>query len=217
MAYNHKNGYDDENVDLTEKLETAESATEPVIIGVDPADPTEPVEGYSVGEHSADDEQVSADAVDDDTDGDDDDDPSEEEKTEQGGGYYPTCRFCGRRELPVANYNSQAEADEAATLRCDCYDARQYREEIDRKKRREDNIAKLRQRLDDFSDYVTQRKYELSGELYDFLVNVGINVLDGGMDAATVAFGRFKIKICVGNKSALSLSFSYADAAKTEV
>ena len=52
-----------------------------------------------------------------------------ENGTDNPSGYYPTCRFCGRQFLPLANYESQAVADEAATIRCDCFDARQYQDE----------------------------------------------------------------------------------------
>lgn len=131
--------------------------------------------------------------------------------------FYPTCRFCGKQELPVAAYASQADANEAATIRCDCFEARRYQDELDRKKRREDNIIRLRQRLDDFSEYAAGRGKALSGDDLDFLLNVGITVLDGKIDAANINLGRFKIKISVGSKSALSISFSYSDGGKMEV
>lgn len=131
--------------------------------------------------------------------------------------FYPTCRFCGKQSLPDAPYESQDAANEAATIRCDCYDARQYQDELERKKRREENIVKLRQRLDDFSEYTEGRNLELSGDLYDLLLNVGIAVLDGKADAANISVGRFKIKFSVGSKSALSIAFTYSDGAKLEV
>lgn len=131
--------------------------------------------------------------------------------------YYPTCRFCGKQSLPDAPYESQEVADEAATIRCDCYDARQYQYELDRKKQREENIKKLRQRLCDFSDYAADRDMEIKQDLYDFLLNVGINVLDANIAGATIKVGRFTVKISVGNKSALSIAFTYSDGAKLEV
>ncbi len=39
--------------------------------------------------------------------------------------FYPTCRFCGKQTLPDAPYLSQDEANEAATIRCDCFEARE--------------------------------------------------------------------------------------------
>lgn len=38
--------------------------------------------------------------------------------------FFPTCRFCGKQTLPDADYDSQETANEAATLHCDCYEAR---------------------------------------------------------------------------------------------
>lgn len=131
--------------------------------------------------------------------------------------HYPTCRFCGKQTIPVAPYKTDADADEAATLKCDCFDARQYQSEVDRKKEREENIKKLRQRLCDFSDYTTGRGMELAGDLYDFLLNVGTNVLDAKIAGATIKVGRFTVKFSVGNKSALSIAFTYSDGAKLEV
>lgn len=131
--------------------------------------------------------------------------------------FYPTCRYCGKQSLPGAPYESQEVANEAATMRCDCFDARQYQDEVEKKKRREANIKKLRQRLCDFSDYTAGRNMELSDDLYNFLLNVGINVLDANIAGATIKVGRFTVKFSVGNKSALSIAFTYSDGAKLEV
>lgn len=131
--------------------------------------------------------------------------------------FYPTCRYCGKQSLPDAPYESQEVANEAATMRCDCFDARQYQDEVEKKKRREANIKKLRQRLCDFSDYTAGRNMELSDDLYNFLLNVGINVLDANIAGATIKVGRFTVKFSVGNKSALSIAFTYSDGAKLEV
>lgn len=87
--------------------------------------------------------------------------------------FYPTCRFCGKQTLPDAPYLSQDEANEAATIRCDCFEAREYQEKLRKEKERADNIIKLRQRLDDFSEYSASRGVELTGELHDLLLNVG--------------------------------------------
>lgn len=84
--------------------------------------------------------------------------------------FYPTCRFCGKQTLPDAPYLSQDEANEAATIRCDCFEAREYQEKLRKEKERADNIIKLRQRLDDFSEYSASRGVELTGELHDFIV-----------------------------------------------
>lgn len=48
--------------------------------------------------------------------------------------YYPTCRFCGSTELPSGEYDSQEQADEAATIRCECCNAREYQTALKAKK-----------------------------------------------------------------------------------
>lgn len=140
-----------------------------------------------------------------------------DEKDDADETYYPTCRFCGKQMLPDAPYHSQADANEAATIRCDCFDARKYQDELDRAKKREENIIKLRQRLDDFTEYSNGRGVELVGDLYDLLLNVGTAVLDAKILKATLAVGRIKVNFSVGNKSALAICFTYSDGAKLEV
>lgn len=131
--------------------------------------------------------------------------------------FYPTCRFCGKQTLPDALYANQAEADEAATIRCDCFDARKYQDELERIKKREENIIKLRQRLDDFTEYSNGRGVELAGDLYDLLLNVGTAILDAKILKATINVGRIKVNFSVGSKSALAICFTYSDGAKLEV
>lgn len=48
--------------------------------------------------------------------------------------HYPTCRFCGKQTIPVAHYESDEIADEAATMKCDCYDAQMYRQDKQKKR-----------------------------------------------------------------------------------
>lgn len=131
--------------------------------------------------------------------------------------FYPTCRFCGKQSLPTAPYLSQAEADEAATIHCECFEGREYREEKRKEKERADNIIKLRQRLDDFSEYSASRGVELTGDLYNLLLNVGVAVIDGKVGKANVNVGRIKIAMSSNSKSVLAICFTYSDGAKLEV
>lgn len=131
--------------------------------------------------------------------------------------YYPTCRFCGKQTLPDAPYASQADADEAATIRCDCYEAREYQDKLQKKKEREDNIIKLRQRLDGFTEYSASRGVELEGGLHALLLNIGIAVIDGQILKANVNVGRIKVTLSANAKSVLTISFTYSDGAKLEV
>ena len=137
-----------------------------------------------------------------------------------GGGspnFYPTCRFCGKQQLPLAPYPDKETADEAATMQCDCYDARLYQKEVERQQEREKNIVRLRQRLDDLAEYCNGRGVPLEGDTLDLLMHLGTNVLDGLINAATVKWTRLRVNISTNNKGAIVIGFNYTDAAKIEV
>ena len=131
--------------------------------------------------------------------------------------FYPTCRFCGKQTLPDAPYLSQAEADEAATIRCECFEAREYQEKLRKEKERADNIIKLRQRLDDFTEYSASRGVDLSGDLHDLLLSVGTSIIDGKIAKAVINVGRIKVSLSSGAKSIITICFTYSDGAKLEV
>lgn len=130
---------------------------------------------------------------------------------------YPTCRFCGSMELAAGEYESQEQANEAATIRCNCTKAREYQDILKQKKEREENVAKLRSRLDDFSDYCEGRGVDFSGELYNTVFNAGISVLDSIVQTASFKFSRIKVTISTNSKDALVIAFTYSDSEKVEV
>jgi len=131
--------------------------------------------------------------------------------------FYPTCRYCGKQKLPMANYESQEVADEAATISCDCYDAKNYQYELEKKSEREKNIVKLRQSIDDFAEYCDKRGAELTDEIHTLLLNTGIAVLDSVINSASFKFSRLKVNISQNNKGNIVIGFTYSDGAKVEV
>ncbi len=132
--------------------------------------------------------------------------------------YYPTCRFCGATSLPLAEYPSQTEADEAATIRCNCVEARQYQHELEAKQERLKNIDRLNQRIDDFSTYCENRGVKLQDDgLRNLILNTGIAVLDGVIAAGTITFGRMKVKVSMNSKGVIIIGFTYTDGASLEV
>lgn len=131
--------------------------------------------------------------------------------------FYPTCRFCGKQQLPLAPYPDQLTADEAAVMQCDCYDARLYQQEVERKAEREKNINRLRQRLDDLAEYCEKRGVPLEGDTLNLLMQLGTNVLDGLIAAATVKWVRLRVNINTNSKGAIVIGFNYSDGAKIEV
>lgn len=146
------------------------------------------------------------------SDGASDDDDESATKT-----FYPTCRFCGKQQFPDAAYRNQIEANEAATIRCDCSEARQYQSKKEAEEKRENNIIKLRQTLDDFSEYCSARNTELDGKLYDTLLSMGISVLDGVIASVSLKFRKMKVNIGTNNKGNIVIAFTYSDGSKMEV
>lgn len=131
--------------------------------------------------------------------------------------YYPTCKFCKKQTLPLAAYPTQEDADESATMTCDCFDARTYQEEVNKKKERDNNIIKLTQRLDDFANYCKTRGAELDPNLYQYLLVTGAAVLDGLIASVNIKFWRFKVNMSQNNKGNIVIGFTYSDGAKVEV
>lgn len=132
-------------------------------------------------------------------------------------GYLPTCRFCGQTKMAVGHYDSQEDANEAATITCDCPDARTYQLEVERKKKREENIARLKTRLGDLQGYCEDRSVEMNDELYNYLLHMGIAILDGIIDSGQLKFARMKVSASLNNKANLVIKFTYSDGATVEV
>ena len=131
--------------------------------------------------------------------------------------HYPTCRFCGKSTIPTARYDSDTDADEAATMACDCYDARQYREQKAQAEQREKNIAKLKSSINAIQDYCTEHNIKVGDEFCTLVTNAGIAVIDGIVSAAAFKFSRLSIKLASGNKSAVVIKVTYSDGTQYEV
>lgn len=131
--------------------------------------------------------------------------------------FYPTCRFCGTRTLPDAPYDSQEDADEAATMRCDCADARFYQAEKEREERRKENIASLRRNINALVGYCDVHNIKLDDVNRDFLIECGTFVLDKKISKATVNWARFKISFALNNRDIIVISYAYTDGGKIEV
>ncbi len=130
---------------------------------------------------------------------------------------YPTCRFCGSTRLPTEKYPNQETANEAATMACDCYEARQYQDQKDKERKREENIVKLRQALSDFAQYCDAREIEIKEGLFDYLMTSGIGVLDNLIGSLSVTYYKVKIKINTNGKGNIVICFTYSDGGKIEV
>lgn len=131
--------------------------------------------------------------------------------------FYPTCKFCGQPTLPLANYKSQEDADESATLNCDCYDARQYQYEKEKQEERKKNITKLKQSINDFAEYCDKRGAELTDQIHNLILSTGVMVLDGIITSASFKFAKIKANISQNSKGNIVIGFTYSDGARVEV
>ena len=102
-------------------------------------------------------------------------------------------------------------------MRCNCYEAKQYQEEKERAERREKNIVRLRQRLDDLMSYCETRNVPLADTTHDLLLRCGIAVLDGEIGKATINWARLKISFALNNKDVIVIGYTYSDGGKLEV
>lgn len=77
------------------------------------------------------------------------------------------CRYCGKSILNVENkkFRSKKEAEEYATLNCDCYEGEKYRNRVNAE-------SKLNKIIDEL-DYL-----DLSKEMKIFIKQCGLFVLD---------------------------------------
>ena len=102
-------------------------------------------------------------------------------------------------------------------MRCDCYEAKQYQADVERKQQREKNIVRMRQRLDDLAKYCEARGVPLEGNTHDLLMRLGTSVLDGEIAGASLKWARLKVNISINSKGTISIGFTYSDSAKVEV
>jgi hypothetical protein len=130
---------------------------------------------------------------------------------------YPTCRFCGKAEMPFPDYSSQEEANEAATRRCDCQEAEEYQAELEQKERREDNIKKLKAAINNFEQYCVLRYVNLTPERAEALHYLGTLIIEEVISVAAVRFERMKVTMKLTTKGNLAINFTYTDSANTEV
>ena len=90
------------------------------------------------------------------------------------------CRFCGKTHLNIENlvFKTNKEAEEYATLHCDCVNGESYR-----------NKSKSLEKLDNFLNTTSYDK-----ETKDFLKQCGLHVLDSDDVVITYQFDDTKIK-----------------------
>lgn len=116
------------------------------------------------------------------------------------------CKDCGKSRMPFKDFNVQSEADEWATVNCDCPQGKKSRDQ-----------ARIKRELDNFEKYCEAKKYILSAEAKDLLQANANLVLEQVIDSVSIGLFRIKIKITLNGKGNLIFSSKYSEALKTEV
>lgn len=94
-----------------------------------------------------------------------------------------TCKYCGKSHLNLENlkFKSNKEAEEYATLHCDCAEGEEYR-----------NLIESKNNLNKFLNSTSYDK-----ETRDFLTNCGLRVLNVPDDVINYQFSDTKIKFAI--------------------
>lgn len=90
------------------------------------------------------------------------------------------CKYCGKTHLNIENLNfkTNKEAEEYATLNCDCVEGEEYR-----------HLAKSKDNLKKFLNSTSYSK-----EIKEFLEKCGLHIISFPTDVITYEFENIKIK-----------------------
>ena len=129
----------------------------------------------------------------------------------------PKCKYCGATRLPMGSYASQEEADEDATISCNCIGAAEHRREIEKQKERETNLLTLNERLDELARYCEEKRVPFTDGLRQTLVEVGTLILDHQADSITSKWCRMKVSFRLNAKGRMQVRYSHTDTGTMEV
>lgn len=141
----------------------------------------------------------------------------EDEAAYPAEGFIPKCKYCGATRLPMAMYHSQEEADEDATISCNCIGAAEHRREIEKQKERETNLLTLNERLDELARYCEEKHVPFTDGLRQTLVDVGTLILDHQADSITSKWCRMKVSFKLNAKGRMQVRYSHTDTGTMEV
>jgi hypothetical protein len=131
--------------------------------------------------------------------------------------FYPTCNYCGQRQFTDDSFDTQEDANEHATLNCGCREAKEYKDERQRKKKREENIKLIKDSIESFKTFCELRKAELTDERQNIIFITATAVLDDMMYSAAVAFANVKVSIKKTGKDKIDLKCTCTDSVTAEV
>ncbi|MCX4367763.1 MAG: hypothetical protein OSJ67_07245 [Clostridia bacterium] len=129
---------------------------------------------------------------------------------------YPTCKYCGQVTMTDREFISKAEADEYATLHCNCNEAFEYQVEYEKKKRREESLKELKSNIDELAEYAQKKGLEIDDNTCALIYDCGTAVIDGHVGSTNISFGRMSVKIAPSKKG-IKFATSYTESMKKEV
>ena len=123
---------------------------------------------------------------------------------------YQTCKYCGTTAICDTQYNTQEQADKAATLLCDCDDAKRYQQ-------REKNKDNLNAVLDEVENYCGNHKCEFTKEIREHLRSIATMVVDMNYTSSKVEINSIAITFSLNASRELIIKIKYTESKKMEV
>ncbi len=137
---------------------------------------------------------------------------------------YGTCRFCGQlNSNPHSAYKTQEQADECATLSCNCWEARRNLEKLQAKKQeeeeREQAIKRAEEQIESLfgSGAAEYGLLEVETKIKELILSTSTMVYDRLLKDLTININsRLKVKISKSPKGKLIFARSDATVVKQE-
>lgn len=120
------------------------------------------------------------------------------------------CKFCKQIGNLAEIMQTEGNGVEAATLNCNCHEARQYQA-------RSENIRRLGEALEEFKEYSSTHNIKLEKSAVQMLSTIGAAVIDRQVCKNSMTFGRVSIGFALSGKGNLLITFKYAEAQKFEI
>lgn len=138
---------------------------------------------------------------------------------------YGACKYCGQiNSHPYADYHSQEQANECATLSCDCLEAKKYTENIQAKKKAEEDRKQALKRAEEQienlfgSGAVEYGLLPVGSDIRELMLRSSVMIYDGILkDLAINISSCVKVKISKSAKGKLTFMRSDAAVFKQEV
>lgn len=132
---------------------------------------------------------------------------------------YGACRFCGQINTNShVGYKTQEQANECATLSCNCYDAREYTEQLQAKKKAEEDrqqaIKRAGEQIEDLfgSGVVEYRLQPVETNIKELMLNSAIMIYDSLLKDISINITSW-IKVKISKSAKGKLTFMRSDAA----